>query len=170
MMMMERWKPLVGWEGLYEISSEGRVYSIRRNRILRPSKLWSGHLQVIVSRPGERRSLRVAREILKAFVGLPDAKQEACHNNGIPGDNRLDNLRWDSHRENMIDIVRHGRHHWTGNKDSGRHWADRTHCSKGHEYTPENTHYYQRKDRNMTVERRCRTCRYENTKKWLASR
>ena len=149
--MAEQWKPLVGLEGRYEISSEGRVYSHLRGRILKPTITAKGYAYVRLNKA----SRHVAREMLKAFVGQPEPGQQACHNNGIPGDNRLNNLRWDTPHENMLDIIRHGRNHW----------LNQTHCKHGHEFTPENTHHYKRGER---TERRCRACRYIRTKNWKA--
>jgi hypothetical protein len=56
-----------------------------------------------------QRNEYVCRLVLAAFVGPPPDGHEACHNNGDPTDNRLANLRWDAHRENQRDMVRHGR-------------------------------------------------------------
>ena len=158
--MTEQWKPVVGYEDRYEISSEGRVYSHISDRLLKPYRLSQGHLVFCACRQGVRRTMLIHRAMLEAFVRQPESGEEACHNNDVPWDNRLENLRWASHRENMIDVVRNGNHHT----------LLQTHCKNGHEFTPENTHIYQRKDRYMTTERRCRACRYTRTRKWLATR
>lgn len=56
------------------------------------------------------RNLSVHRLILEAFKGpCPDGWQ-ACHNNGIRDDNRIDNLRWDTQSGNFADKRRHGTH------------------------------------------------------------
>jgi hypothetical protein len=50
------------------------------------------------------------RLVAVAFLGPPPFPEaEACHDDGNPRNNRADNLRWDTHAENMRDIARHGR-------------------------------------------------------------
>lgn len=46
--------------------------------------------------------------VLKTFVGPCPPGMEACHNDGIKAHNELDNLRWDTHQNNMLDSVKHG--------------------------------------------------------------
>jgi len=68
------------------------------------------HKGYLVLRGGWGR-LRVHRAVLLAFVGPPPPdKPLACHNNGVPGDNRLANLRWDSLSGNRRDMIKHGTH------------------------------------------------------------
>lgn len=50
----------------------------------------------------------IHRLVLEAFVGPCPRGHEACHNNGNPADNRLENLRWGTREDNLRDIVRHG--------------------------------------------------------------
>lgn len=89
--------------------------------------------------------LDVSRLVLAAFVGsAPDDKPFALHRNGDPTDNWIGNLYWGTPKENMEDKVRHGNHHE----------SNKTHCPRGHEYTPENT---LRRKSNPTW-RDCREC------------
>lgn len=67
--------------------------------------------------------------MLEAFFGPPPEGTFGCHADGDPANNRLSNLRWDTQTNNLRDVVNHGRHNS----------ANRTHCKRGHEYTPENT-------------------------------
>lgn len=57
-----------------------------------------------------KRTVLVHRLILEAFVGSCPEGMEACHWNDDPTDNRLENLRWDTHRANGADMVRNGHH------------------------------------------------------------
>jgi hypothetical protein len=57
---------------------------------------------------GTSHQRQVHRIVLEAFIGPCPAGMEACHNNGVRSDNRLDNLRWDTRKNNLADRVRHG--------------------------------------------------------------
>lgn len=136
----EEWRPVVGWEGLYEVSDQGRVRSLDRvvafgaqqrlvrGRILKGGKTVNGVPFVVLSN-GEHVNRSRHRLVLEAFVGPCPPGMEACHWNDIKTDNRLANLRWDTHAANGRDCVRNGNH---------KH-ANKTHCPRNHEYTPENT-------------------------------
>lgn len=57
---------------------------------------------------GNRSHYFIHRLVLIAFVGPCPAGHECCHNNGDPKDNRLENLRWGTHQENVLDTKKHG--------------------------------------------------------------
>lgn len=109
----ERWLPIVGWPG-YEISNWGRAHSYWRTGLVamisRPKLMkgtWpKGYRRYYLMRhdgSGERRSFPAARLVLEAFVCPRPSGKEACHNDSNPANNRVDNLRWDTHSGNMID-------------------------------------------------------------------
>lgn len=113
--MKERWAQVVGYEGLYSVSTNGKVRSdTSRNRweagrILSPGPNTSGYFQVVLTgASGRRRSLLVNRLVLLAFRGPCLEGMESCHKNGKPQDNRLSNLRWGTRISNLDDRVRHG--------------------------------------------------------------
>lgn len=154
----EEWRPVVGYEGRYEVSDQGRVRAVARVTqrivkglpvkhtikpcVLRPCTK-SGHYYVAL-RDGKRpKTLAVHALVLEAFVGLRPPGMVCCHGTGGALDNRPTNLRWDTQAENNRDLVRHGTHHY----------SRRTHCMHGHEYTPQNTTW-----RNKGQSRCCRTC------------
>lgn len=140
--MKEEWRPIPGWEGYYEVSNGGRVRSLPRiitlsngvnqplkGKILSPANDGrTSHLRVNLFRGGKGTSTHVHRAVLEAFVGPCPDGMEACHWNDDPKDNRLENLRWGSRKENTLDKVRNGRHHN----------AVKTHCSNGHAFCPGN--------------------------------
>lgn len=119
---MEEWRPVVGWDGLYEVSSQGRVRSLPRRsatrrlavrgRVLKPTKMPKGHLMVDLSFDrtcGGRRERRFIHVlVLYAFAGDPAPGQISRHLDGNPENNTLDNLAWGSHQDNHDDAVRHG--------------------------------------------------------------
>ena len=100
--MTEQWKPVVGWEGLYDVSDKGRVKSLRSGKILadRPSN--GGYLIVALQREGKRFEVLVHRLVLEAFVGPCPDGMECFHDNDVAWDNRLSNLKWATHQENII--------------------------------------------------------------------
>lgn len=134
----EEWRPVVGYEGKYLVSSQGRVYSIPRwgvsGGLLKPQRclagLHQGYLKVVLYDAPRYRTARTYRLVAEAF--LPDRQEGSVvrHLNGDGSDNRVENLAWGTVSENNFDTVRHGTHHE----------ARKTHCSRGHEYNEENTY------------------------------
>lgn len=153
----EEWRPVARDRG-YEVSNLGRVRSVDRikvdsigrrgryrGRILTPQIAKDGSGRPFIRLSGV--ATRVHTLVAEAFIGPRPEGMFVCHNNGDPADNRVENLRYDSPRENSRDILRHGRHYE----------ANATHCLRGHEFTPENT--YARRRPNGNAHRRCRECR-----------
>lgn len=100
----------------YDVSTMGRVRSWRNARwgwrdeprVLTLGLHTGGYLQVTLSHEGRAFPRYVHRLVLETFVGhCPDA-MEACHNNGVRTDNRLENLRWDTLSANQLDRHLHG--------------------------------------------------------------
>ena len=130
----ERWLPVVGYEGYYEVSDRGRVRSVERfvsrggapmhvrARILRCHQRPDLRTSVVMARDGINRNVFVHTLVLTAFMGPRPSGQEACHWNGDASDNRLENLRWDTRSGNRRDMIRHGR-------DPKK---SKTHCVRGH--------------------------------------
>lgn len=67
-----------------------------------------GRKRVTLSRDGRARKFRVSVLVLTAFVGPCPDGLECCHENGDETDDRLGNLRWDTHSSNLMDRRRHG--------------------------------------------------------------
>ena len=117
----ETWKTIPGYEGLYEVSSRGQVRSIDRTvphghsgsltlkgRIRTQYTDRIGRKSVNLSKARRTRTHRVHNLVAAAFIGpVPDG-MEVCHGNGDAGDNRLENLRYDTSVENAADRERHG--------------------------------------------------------------
>jgi DNA-binding CsgD family transcriptional regulator len=107
--MKEHWKSIPGWEGYYSVSTLGRVKRdagsprCKVDRILKPMPLERGYVAVSPVRSGwNQRPMVVHRLVLETFVGPPPTpKHLPNHRNGKKTDNRLDNLEWVTHAENI---------------------------------------------------------------------
>lgn len=100
----ELWKPIPGYEGLYEVSDYGRVKSLRSNRIMTaaPNRKENGYYRVTLSKNGISTKQYVHRLVVKAFLEDPiDDTYEVNHKNKITSDNRLCNLEWVTHKDNI---------------------------------------------------------------------
>jgi predicted DNA-binding protein (UPF0251 family) len=105
-----------GYPG-YAASEDGRVWSkwIRGKtrigvkwRVLKPQRSNKDHRQVTLCRDGEKHQWPVHQIILLTFVGPLPERQETRHLNGIPYDNRLENLCYGTQEENAQDAIEHG--------------------------------------------------------------
>lgn len=100
----------------YFVDPRGAVYSTRTRGFalcrLNGVVMHGGHVGVAVYRPGWSRTGRrvgVHRMVLAAFVGPPPTPGHCCrHLNGVPDDNRVENLAWGTHAENAADKIAHG--------------------------------------------------------------
>lgn len=157
----EEWRPVIGYEGLYEVSSFGRVKSLPRRivnsglgpgrsysyegKTLKPLRMKVGYFSVALSHKGVKVRKYVHRLVCEAFHGEPPVgKPYACHQDGTRTNNTPGNLRWDSAKGNSKDSIRHGTSRNPRRLD--------THCGSGHEYTPETT------SKSSKGTRRCKPC------------
>lgn len=101
-MNMENWKPVVGYEGWYDVSDQGRVRRASTGRIRRLAKDKDGYNRVVLHKENISCTCKVHRLVLTAFNGLPLEGQECNHKNGIKTDNYPENLEWLTHRNNML--------------------------------------------------------------------
>jgi NUMOD4 motif/HNH endonuclease len=155
----ERWLPIAGYEGYYEVSDLGHVRSLdrcvqitgprpgvsfRRGQSIRTFVMKSnGYLSTHLCRDGKMATRTVHSLVLEAFVGPAPPGMEGRHLNGNREDPRAVNLAWGTKSENALDQVAHGTHH-CARKDK---------CLRGHDY-----------DYVMpgTNKRRCKKCRRIN--------
>jgi len=161
---IEHWLPVVGFEDFYEVSSLGNVRSmdrlvnsvrgkphVRPGRIMSQVTVRSGHKRVRLVVNGRILYTGVHRVVLEAFVGPAPVGTICRHLNGVPSDNRLDNLAWGTHSENVLDQVRHGVHRG----------VRKTYCPRGHLYDGPNV-------RRNSNRRSCRAC--EIARLWIRDR
>lgn len=104
----EIWRPVVGYEEFYEVSSIGKVRSLRdntrivdeTNRIMKQKFDNKGYLRVNLHKNGKSKSEIVSRLVAKAFIENPNGLKEVGHDNDIKTDNRVGNLYWTDSKEN----------------------------------------------------------------------
>lgn len=119
----ERWLPVVGFEGVYEVSNQGRVRSLDRTVVTKAgprryrgkmlksyvNKGTRGYPFVGLSQPGRDENWPVHILVLTAFAGAPLPGQEALHGPNGKLDASLANLHWGTRAENVgPDRVRDG--------------------------------------------------------------
>lgn len=145
----EDWRPVVGYEQNYAVSSLGRVFSRPRPRtpggLLKSGLTTDGYRLVTLTQEGKCRQFKIHHLVAAAFLGPSPPGALVRHLNDDPLDNAPENLAYGNKRDNALDAVNNGRNYL----------ANRTHCKRGHEYTPENT------VSREGGRRSCRTCKRE---------
>ena len=101
----EIWKPIKDFEGYYEVSSLGRVKSLNyrgtgKEKVLKNIEEYKGYLIVNLTKNGKQKSFYVHRLVAEAFIPNPDNLPCIDHINTIKNDNRVENLRWVTYKEN----------------------------------------------------------------------
>jgi len=97
----EIWKDVPSYDGLYQASNFGRVRSLKfdKERILKPAPDKFGYHLVVLCKGGVRKTSKVHRLVMLAFVGESDL--DVNHINGIKTDNSLENLEYCTRSENI---------------------------------------------------------------------
>ena len=118
--MNEVWKPVAGYEGIYEVSNLGRVRSLDRVRVFRdgrtrhyPSVMLSGKVgthgyRAVVLANGSNRTVVVHRLVATAFVPHAHGRDWVNHVDGDKLNNRADNLEWVTPQENTAHMMEMG--------------------------------------------------------------
>jgi hypothetical protein len=119
--MIEEWRPVAEYEGIYEVSDAGRVRRIARAKgarvghILRPWKhVVHGmtYLWITLTKKGVQLKYSIHRLVWESFNGRIAEGNEVHHLDHNPSNNTLSNLREVSHKENMGECVKAGRQSW----------------------------------------------------------
>ena len=133
--MIEEWRPVVGYEGLYEVSNTGQIRSfdryvkysngrihLHKGKVLSPIKDKDGYLQVNLCYNGKIHQIKVHRIVAQAFIPNPNNLPQVNHKDEDKTNNSVDNLEWctvkynnnyGSRKDKAIDTaIKNG--YWTG--------------------------------------------------------
>lgn len=101
--MLEVWKDVIGYEGLYQVSNLGRVRSFYKNKltILSYRRAKAGYHTVCLHKNKKPLTQNIHRLIADAFIPNTECKKYVNHIDGDKGNNILSNLEWVTQSENM---------------------------------------------------------------------
>lgn len=117
---MEIWKDIKGFEGLYQVSSLGRIKKMPKTTITKKGEKTTkeyimkletgknGYIMTGIRKDNRRHHLYVARIVAENFIDNPECKREVNHINGDKSDNSVSNLEWVTKRENMDHAMKTG--------------------------------------------------------------
>lgn len=107
---MEEWKDIKGYEDKYQVSNYGRIKSlwmwtgdkyIKREKILSNILSGNGYFYVALSKDGSVKRFKVNRLVAEAFIDNPYNFPITNHKDGDKQNNKVSNLEWCSHSENL---------------------------------------------------------------------
>ena len=98
-MLLEIWKDIEGYEGLYQVSNLGRVKSlkvskIKSERIRKSYQQSSGYISIVLCKNGKVTNHKIHRLVANAFIDNPDNLPEVNHMDEDKTNNCVDNLEW----------------------------------------------------------------------------
>ena len=98
--MKEIWKDILGYEGLYRVSNWGRIWSCRKNKILKLHTCQSDYVYIGLHKDGKVNPYKVHRLVAQTFIPNPNNLPEVNHIDEDKNNNRWDNLEWCDHKTN----------------------------------------------------------------------
>lgn len=107
-MIKELWKPIEGYEGLYSVSTLGRIKSYHKDGlVLKPRLKANGYLQVVLQN-GKPKHVSIHRLVARAFIPNPEELSYVNHIDGDKTNNNIDNLEWCTASQNMLHAMHTG--------------------------------------------------------------
>lgn len=117
--MIEDWKEIKSYKGLYWISSRGEVKSKKRQgssgRMLKQSLTTTGYQRVILCKNQKKKQFKIHQLVAEAYISNPHNRPLVLHGDGNKLNNNSTNLYWGSYTDNANDKIRHklkGRGRW----------------------------------------------------------
>lgn len=111
---MEQWKDIADYEGLYQVSSLGRVKSLKDNKGKKREKILKQYLSngnylfVGLRKNNKRKNYRIHKLVANAFISNPLNKPCVNHIDGNKANNNINNLEWVTYSENMKHAFKSG--------------------------------------------------------------
>lgn len=106
---MLQWKDIEGYEGLYKVSNDGRVWSIKSNKEMKIQDN-KGYSIVCLRKDGKKKNCRVHRLVAQAFIPNPEDKPQVNHIDEDRSNNHVTNLEWATASENINHGTRNIKH------------------------------------------------------------
>ena len=116
--MSEIWKPIKGYEGLYEVSNKGRIKSLKRytnsknefgnikqnhnEKILKNNTMKTGYVMTTLYKEGKPKSFFIHRLVAEAFINNPNNYKEVNHKDENKSNNNVENLEWCTRKYNNV--------------------------------------------------------------------
>lgn len=92
----------------YYVGPDGRVWSEKTSKYLKPYAIGKGYRAVSVRHEGRSVEVYVHRLVFESWYGVNPGSLDVCHNDGVRDNNRPDNLRADTRSANLADRAAHG--------------------------------------------------------------
>ncbi len=106
--MIEKWKDVPNYEGLYEISDLGNVKSSYSNQILKPSTDKYGYVRFSASKNKKQKTLRIHRLVAELFIPNPNNLPQVNHLDGNKLNCTKSNLEWSTDSDNKLHAYANG--------------------------------------------------------------
>ena len=97
---MEKWKVIEGYEN-YLVTNDGRVYSMKSRKYLKPSFVGNGYAKVVLCKNGKRKDFLIHRLVAEAFIPNIDNLPCVNHKDENPANNCVENLEWCTYDYNL---------------------------------------------------------------------
>ena len=98
--MKEEWKDIKGYEGKYQVSNLGRVYSFYKKDCLKPGNS-NGYFYIDLCKNGVSKSFRLHRLVALHFIPNPNNYKEVNHKDEDKTNNKVENLEWCTREYNL---------------------------------------------------------------------
>lgn len=108
--MKEEWLPVKGYENYYLISNYGKLYIIKKKRLVIENKDRQGYVKITLYKNGKKKYSHIHKLVAEHFIPNPENKPLVLHRTPISkgGTNRADNLYWGTSSENAVDKIKDG--------------------------------------------------------------